>query len=367
MLFESEKNKRFVSKDFNYCFDKVTGFAATWGRTKKEDPPFSPYGPMILDVECSEICHQGCSECYKSNTAKGRNMTLEQFRKILDIFPRQGKSFFLQQIAFGIGSIDGNPELFDLMWHCRNNGIIPNITINGYRMTDEYYDKLAHVAGAVAVSCYDKKVCFEALEQLYRWTSLQKREPIDGAGITLRQCNIHQILSEETYDKCMSLLDDFGNSQHLRSRLNAIVFLIMKPKGNRNTSHQLKDAKKYKALIDKAMKLGINFGFDSCSCPSFLEAITDLPNFDRLAECAEPCESTLFSLYVDVAGAVQPCSFAEGNEKWEIGINLLEVKDFTKEVWNHPRLLSFRESLLTASEDRCNNCRKCPLYNLDML
>lgn len=55
--------KIFTSKDYNYVFNTETGAFARWGATKAEDPDFSPYGPEILDIEISTVCHQGCSFC----------------------------------------------------------------------------------------------------------------------------------------------------------------------------------------------------------------------------------------------------------------------------------------------------------------
>ena len=67
----------------------------------------------------------------------------------------------------------------------------------------------------------------------------------------------------------------------------------------------------------------------------------------------EPCESTLFSMYVDVHGMAHPCSFTED----EHGVSMLEAKDFLADVWNSPRFQLFRSKLLFGG-------RKCPAYNV---
>ena len=95
---DMKTKKIFRSEHYNYNFDKETGFFARWGKTLEDDPEFCPYGPEILDIEVSTVCHQGCSFCYKSNTSKGLNMSLETFKKIFNLMPRT-----LTQIAFGIG------------------------------------------------------------------------------------------------------------------------------------------------------------------------------------------------------------------------------------------------------------------------
>ena len=45
-------------------------------------------------------------------------------------------------------------------------------------------------------------------------------------------------------------------------------------------------------------------------------------DFEKLKTFAEPCESTLFSSYIDVNGDFYPCSFAENTKGWETGISV---------------------------------------------
>ena len=144
-----EEIRKVRSPGYNYNFSTKTGYFERWGKTKQDDPDYSPNGPEIIDCEISTICNQGCKFCYKGNTSKGENMSLETFKKLFSKFP---KDFLPTQIAFGIGSIDSNPDTFPIMQYCRDNGVIPNITINGSGMTPELYDKLVAVCGAVAIS-----------------------------------------------------------------------------------------------------------------------------------------------------------------------------------------------------------------------
>lgn len=72
---------------YNYEFNSKNGHHTRWGFTVKDDPQWSPIGPEILDIEVSEVCHGGCAFCYKSNTSKGKNMSLETFKTIIDKMP----------------------------------------------------------------------------------------------------------------------------------------------------------------------------------------------------------------------------------------------------------------------------------------
>jgi len=342
-ITETKNFKLLASSDINSIFDKRTGFFARWGVTKQDDPEFNPYGNEILDIEVSTICHQACPFCYKSNTAKGENMTFDTFKTILDKMPPT-----LTQIAIGIGSVDSNPDLFKMMRYSRNNSIIPNITINGYRMTSDLYDKLADVCGAVAVSNYDKDVCYDAVKEL--------------TDRGLKQVNIHQLLAEETYDQCMTILDDRNTDARL-ANLNAVVFLWLKPKGKRNEFRQLGSMDKFKTLINKAFNTGGKFGFDSCSASNFLKSVGGDPNFEQYKVMAESCESTCFSYYINTLGIGFPCSFSENTPDYR-GVDVVGCEDFIRDVWNAEETKKFRNRVI-ANKD-CNGCRMCPVYKLEI-
>ena len=341
----NQKIKYCVSEDYNYAFNAENGQFLRWGKTYEDNPEYSKLGPEILDVEVSEICPRACSWCYKSNTANGKYMTLETFKKLFAKFPRN-----LTQIAFGIGSLDGCPELFDIMHYCRENpnnrGVVPNITINGDNLTDEYAKKLSEVCGAVAVSMYDYDTCFDAVKKL--------------TDLGMKQVNIHCLLAQETYVKCLRVLCEAKTDKRLE-KLNSIVYLWLKPKGKRNTYRQLKYSKDYEALVKMAFDYDIKIGFDSCSASTFLKAIKERKDFKRLEEFVESCESTAFSYYLNVDGIGYPCSFIEGQENYK-GVDVLNAGDFINDVWNAEETKKFREKLLTNKNEM--NCRECPEFKL---
>ncbi len=341
-LIETKEMKIVDSEEFHSVFNKNTGFFARWGKEEKDNPEYSPWGPEILDIEISTICHKGCKFCYKSNVALGKNMSFDTFKTMFATFPKQ-----LTQIAFGIGSIDSNPDLWRIMEHCRTHGVIPNITINGERMTPELYDALESHCGAVAVSLYNKNTCYNAIKEL------------TDRGMT--QVNIHALLSRETYRNCLRVLSDRATDPRL-AKLNAVVFLWMKPKGERNTFHQLTSMDNFRVLIDAAIETGTNFGFDSCTAPNFLKAVEDNPKFEQFKIMSEPCEATLFSGYISVDAKFFPCSFSEG-ERYT-GVDVVGCKDFLKDVWNGEETKHFRTNVM-ANKDY-NGCRMCPLFNLNL-
>jgi len=355
-IADTSKIKVLKSPSYNFFFDKRSGFFARWGATKEDDGDPNLGLPEILDFEvsakCSGVSINGkkaspCEFCYKSNNNRGSYISTENFTKIIDKMPKS-----LTQCALGIGNID-QPNLFELMDVLIDRDIVPNLTINGDRMTPKIYDNLAARCGAIAVSYYDKDLTFNSI---YELATVRK----------MSQINIHFFLSEETYEKGMKLIDDAKSDPRLKN-LNAIVFLSAKLRGNakKNNFHILHQ-EKYNKIALKALNSGINVGMDSCSAMKTLKAYKDLPNYDVIRDSIEPCESGVYSSYINKDGFYFPCSFAEGldhGEKvgdWTNGINVLECGDFLKDIW-------FSEKTRKAANEviRCRNCSKsCSLFEI---
>lgn len=326
--------KSVRSRTYNYDFDTETGYFERWGRTPNDDPFFSPLGAEIADIEISTICHgvknKPCRYCYKSNCNNGVNMTLDTFKKVFNNLPPA-----ILQIAFGIGDIDSNPDMFDIFEYCRDHGVIPNVTINGDRLTDSIIDRLVGVCGAVAVSNHNSEVCYNAVDRLTK------------AG--LKQVNIHQVICEETLDETMNLICDCKIDQRLEN-LNAVVFLSLKPIGRGNNLTPL-SYDNFSSIVRMAINYKISFGFDSCSCNKFISVIKD--RYPQLIKYAEPCESTLFSIYINVYGEVYPCSFAETPE-WYLGdAKLASIID----MWYGNKTKNFRFELM-------KHKRSCPIHEV---
>ena len=344
------------AEGYNHVFNDKTGFSARCGNTKEEDPSMCPIGCEILDLEASAgRCSGNCPHCYKSNSAKAENiwMSFDIFKSIID---KVAKSGSLCQVALGITDIDSNPDLWRIMEYSRSIGIIPNITVNGRNISDEDITNLANLCGAVSVSFYNEGDCFGTVKRL---TDASK---LDGA--TLRQVNIHALLSAEGYEKCRKVIHAAKEDPRLAD-LGAVVLMTLKPKGVLNVLHPLNNLVKFRELFKEAIDLGVKIGFDSCGCPSVFKAIESLDMMNVAPSC-ESCESGCFSAYISVDGSYFPCSFAEGVGEWKEGISVLEASDF-KDIWYHPRVTAWRERLLARSS-KCDcqfksQCRSCPLFD----
>jgi len=166
-MIDNDTSKIFRSKEFNFDFNKKNGFTVVWGKTFEKDPVYSKFGPMILDIEVTDICNgvgnEGpCKFCYKSNSLKHtNNMSLNMFKDIIDRMPS-----VLTQLAMGVDAqCESNPDVWNMMKYSRDKGIIPNITVAD--ITDDTADKLVNLCGAVAVSRYaNKNYCYDSIKRL---------------------------------------------------------------------------------------------------------------------------------------------------------------------------------------------------------
>lgn len=315
---------------------------------KIEREPFKGTVYNFASLPFHNYVAEGCivKNCYKANTPQGRNMSLDTFKTIIDKLPNT-----LTQIAFGAdANLESNPDLWEMMKYARKKGFVPNITCA--QITEATADKLAKYCGAVAVSRYDDAdACYDSV---YKLTSRG-----------MKQVNIHLMISQETYDNAMRTLIDCKLDRRLRG-LNAVVFLSLKRKG-RGTGHTPLTQEQFDSLVNTALKNDVRIGFDSCSSLKVLYAFSKKPEFRYIQNSVIPCESTLESSYINVDGEFFPCSFMEGAEGWEKGIDVVNCEDFVKDVWDNPRTEEFRNLLLTSSvsvEGCSSPCRVCPQYEI---
>jgi MoaA/NifB/PqqE/SkfB family radical SAM enzyme len=343
LIHDNKKRKVLRSPHVNYIFDKASGFMATWGKTKEQDPDYSDVGPFILDIEITERCagvgpnKELCNYCYKSNTHEGHNLSLQDFKTILDKVNYNGQ---LTQIALGLGAAaTENPDIWAMCEYTRSKGIIPNGTVADISPTTAF--NINKYFGACAVSIHgNKNVAYNSIHELAQ---------LEGTG-NLKQINIHHVIFQENLKETYEILQDIKTDPRLK-KLNAIVLLSLKNKGRAENLYTPLQQSDFTKLVQHLLKEKISFGFDSCGAQKFINSIQNHPDKTNLTMLAEPCESSCFSSYVNCHGIYFPCSFAENNNKnWEV--NLLEHD--LKTIWNNN---PFRQMLL-------NNGRNCPLYKV---
>jgi radical SAM protein with 4Fe4S-binding SPASM domain len=175
----------------------------------------------------------------------------------------------------------------------------------------------------------------------------------------MRQVNIHFMVAEETYQQALETIEDIKTDKRL-ARLNALVFMSMKPVGRAKDRYNPISKTRFDMLISLCQRAGINFGGDSCSAYKILDALTPGKRLE-LKDDIEPCEATLFSSYFNVEGKYFPCSFMEEGMD---GIPITEETDFVQDVWHHPSTEDFRKRLLATAKSNDHKCRTCPEFRI---
>jgi hypothetical protein len=379
-FYEDDTVKMVRSENVNYNFNKITGYTETWGKTKDVEVIYSDIGPHILDIEISTVCdgYKGsgkCSCCYKIGTENpNKNMSLETFKTILDKFSVEcyevetvsGKVFWanyhhdpkepiknvtkttrnsLEQLAAGSGAFGiENPEVFSMMEYARSKGVIPNITVAN--LSDDSADKFSKLCGAMAISKYaDKNVCYDTIKKL------------TDRGMT--QINIHFVLHKHSKNLAIETMKDMMTDPRLE-KMNAIVFLSLKKKGNGENLQTLSQ-EGFEEVINFAFENKIKFGMDSCSGGKFMTAISSREDFDKIMEQVEPCESTKISSYINVDGKFYSCSFCENTESFKEGIDVVNCNDFLEDVWENEATNKWRNNLI--SKNNAGNF-SCPVFEV---
>lgn len=345
---------------FNLSFNYNTGLTVKFGHTLEDNPTHCPWSPEIADIEVTTKCpgirradgsRVPCPWCYKSNTAVGDNMSFENFKHIFDLLTAKKT---LTQIAFGAdASLESNPDIWKMFEYCRENMVVPNVTVAD--ITPDTAEKIVKLCGAVAVSWYpfiNSERCYDTVKLLLDESKKQGKN---------MQVNIHALLSYETLPLFEELIEHYESDPRL-SGMNAIVVLSLKKKG-RGEKFEIAKKDDFEKLMDMFFEKKIRFGMDSCSATKFLRYLKKHPELSNLESMVEPCESFgLFSSYINCLGVYYPCSFVESVGDWKNGIDLMKIEDFEKEVWNSSRLCKDRKRSLEMIKK--NGCTHCPYYEV---
>lgn len=349
--------KHFRSENYNYAFDLRSGHFHRWGKGGKIQPPWAPYGPEVLNIEISagSGCPMTCASCYKKNKTgdNPKNMSFETFKSIFDRLPcvigknSGNKIYFTTQIHFEITSINTHPEIWDIFDYCRENSVIPNVTINGADSMDQNtMMRLVDTCGMINVSI--NLTNYEhGLNDIQRMLKY-------GAD----RLNIHYIINTQSTDFLYdTLLPAIKEDKRLRA-LHKIVFLGLKPV-NRGAAFDVLPGGEYIRLLNYCLKKKIQFSYDTCSAASFEKAANflDLTPLEKIKilEKSNRCEAGLYSGYIDVEGKWWHCSFGQGMDKANGYVDVSKVKDFHDEVWMAEPIKKWRNEVF-------KNHRECSLF-----
>ena len=322
-IIKNNKKSRY------FCiFNKNTGFTIRKGYYGIE-PFMRIEGPELIDISITNYCENNCKFCYRKSNINGKHMSLENYKKII----QQARNLGVMQVALGGGNPNQHPDFIQIIKMTRELGIIPSYTTNGKGLTEEILKASQKFCGAVAVSLY------EPYDESYKAI----RKLINNKIKT----NVHFILSSETIDNAINLLNEIP--QEIRE-VNAIIFLNYKPQFE-NDRYTLKNTEKINKFFNiiNHKKLPFKIGFDSCSISFLVNKIKNL-NIDSV----DFCEAGRFSAFISEDLKMYPCSFMVNGTEGED----LYIKDI-EEAWRDGNELK-----LIREKINNNNCIKCNFFNI---
>jgi radical SAM protein with 4Fe4S-binding SPASM domain len=344
MIKKIDKHNKFIS-----MFNPETGFYIRTGiiNEKGEDTgidPFMTSFPELIDVgimgHCihgkSGLCMKSGVQCYQNGLKTYQpNMTLEQFKKIVD--ECKGKTY---QLALGgRGDVDQHEQFEEIVKYCRENNIVPNFTSSGLGFTDEIVDICKKYCGAVAISWYRQEHTFKAIDMLLK------------AGV---KTNIHYVLGKNSIDEAIERLQNNNFSKGI----NAVIFLLHKPVGLGREDNVLnindEKVKQFFSVVDNN-KFDFKIGFDSCNVPGLVNLTHNL-NKDSF----DTCEAGRWSMYITSDMKALPCSFDNQELRWAYDIN----NDNIQNAWNSSQFEEFRsyfKKSCSGCEDRLSCLGGCPI------
>lgn len=381
--------------------------------------------PHLIDVGVMGSCIHGQSglclkagvKCYQNGiTTSGQNMTLENFKRVID----EIKSRTFEVALGGRGDVDCHENFEEILSYARTNHVVPNFTTSGLGMTPEKAAICKKYCGAVAVSqysriadhpvvayrkntteytpfyksyndipvkftlnnmnqdCYRENQSYIINNEEFDW--MDERDFTDGfldgeyilykvynekqkPNYTLNAINmlldagvitnIHYVLSNTTIDEAILRLRYNGFPRGV----NAVIFLLHKPVGLGDESDVIKyDDPRLRTFFDLVdQKHDFKIGFDSCTIPAIL-------NFSKRINMnsVDTCEAARFSMYITADMIALPCSFDNVNQKYAFDLKNGTIQD----AWDSEQFNKFRSIF----NDSCHGCPKrakclggCPL------
>ena len=416
-----------VIKDKTYNFTSV--FNDKTGEylrgTDIKDDPFMAEFPHLIDIGIMSTCAHGRSglcmkagiKCYQDGLhAEGSNMTLENYKKIVD--QMKGRSY---EIALGgKGDPDMHENFEEILKYSRENGIVPNFTTSGLGMTPEKAAICKNYCGAVAVSIYSRledTVPELAVREVRNKPDRKVYRTVDDIPVKFTFGNEfdkscywdapNYIIDSKYYDhdelhhmyysdepqeyeyyrifneaqepnytmKAIKMLLDAGvktNIHYVLSNttidealirlkyngfpkgINAVVFLLHKPVGLGQMDDVLDiNDPRVKEFFELVDTNQFDFKIGFDSC--------SIPGVLKWGKNINPCsidtcEGSRFSMYITADMTALPCSFDNQNKKYAVQ---LSDKVSIEDAWNSKEFNQFRNSLR-------NSCPSCPKRELCM-
>jgi radical SAM protein with 4Fe4S-binding SPASM domain len=127
------------------------GRGVTDKKTHRNRVPMLP-GPESVHLQLNNVCNLRCPSCYVGlHSQRVGALPLERILALIDEWVEMG----VFQLALGGGEPLLSPTCVPVVRRAREKGIIPNVTTNGWLITQQWIDQIAGSIGEVRLSLND--------------------------------------------------------------------------------------------------------------------------------------------------------------------------------------------------------------------
>lgn len=290
--------------------------------------PFSsrPSAPYRMDLAITYRCNNDCAHCYNSRPRSGPELSLGQWKNILDRLWELG----IPHIVFTGGEPTLCPDLPELIAYAENNGQITGINTNGRRLKDPGYVKALVDAGLdhvqITLESHDPAIHDQMVQAQGAWI-----ETVAG---------LRNVLASKLYVMTNTTMLR-TNAPYLSETLSFLADTGVPTVG-------------LNALIYSGRGLEIDTGLAESELPELLKLArsatqerdqkliwytpTQYCHFDplQLELGVKGCTAALYNMCVEPDGSVLPCQ----SYYTPLGNLLVDPWD---SIWNHELAVSLRE------------------------
>lgn len=313
----------FVDRD--YMRELSLGPSPLWDTADESVGILS--APTEVHFAVTNRCSAGCDHCYMDGGEPDKGeLDTRRFKAALDVLARMN----VFHIALGGGEALERGDLFEIAEYARQIGLVPNLTVSGYSITQDLADKMK-IFGQVNVS-------FDGVGERYGVhrgktkgetqfkKAVQAVERLTRAGVPT---GINCVVGRENFDYLEEIFI-FAK----KNKMNEIEFLRLKPSGRgvslykeAATTHE-QNKKLVPMLAAFSKKHKITAKIDCSFVPMYCY---HEPPMELLAAMATyGCEAGNVLLGIRSDGSVGGCSFLDNT-----GLSVFDLPaEFSRESQN---------------------------------
>ncbi|MFH1759555.1 MAG: radical SAM protein [bacterium] len=286
--------------------------------------------PTEVHFAVNNYCPLECNYCYKESTKRGKEIiNTETFKKYL----RQLSKMGVFHIALGGGEAFARDDFLEISEYAREQGIIPNLTTNGYYITPELA-KRCHVFGQINVSLdglgpmYKKMRGHDHFSVALRAIEILKKEKIN--------IGINCVVSRVNFNSLDKIVKFAG-----QKKLKDIEFLRFKPfgRGVQNYNGHKLSPEQNREIYPKILNLSKKYDMELKIDCSFVPMMCcHKPNKEQMERFAVyGCDGGNILLGITHDGRVAACSFAQNDEYIDDLNNFWETSKHLNDFRNWPQ------------------------------